>query len=349
MIMANKVIEKHSSVVNMGKPKLPTPAQLVYGQLAVNFADGYETISLKNSSDEIAVFKTKEQNDKIFINDAENLFVSFEDESDYISASKTYPAISWVDETQNLKYELTENQIEPRCNIKFKGGLDFPGHNIIKNIPDATIISALFANAKPFETLQIEGLEHKDMNIPQLFKDLGNAIPYITAILESGKEYKGYYKLFNKTQEISTSDLSPINYSMYWLGFAPITYIEIDETFQKQFWIIEEQAYMGPPLVYCPLQEIKFISPFILTGKQAMETVYYMVSGFMFNMTSAVTQDLLIKIPAQYQNTFGSPDDILYIEGNDYSSVTFWGVINAANRELETSGSQYRIRVETWK
>lgn len=86
--MANTIIEKHSSVVNKGLPKLPTVSQLVHGQLAVNFADGYETISLKNSNNEIAVFRTKEQNDKIFINDSANMFSSFETENEYISASK---------------------------------------------------------------------------------------------------------------------------------------------------------------------------------------------------------------------------------------------------------------------
>jgi hypothetical protein len=192
--------------------------------------------------------------------------------------------------------------------------------------------------------LQIEGIEHRDMNIPQLYKNLGSSVPSISAILEPGKVYEGYYKLYNKTREISTADQTPIQYSLYWLGYAPVTYIEIDEAFQKQFWIMEDESYAGLPLVYCPLQEVKFVSPFIPTGRWAFETTYYLVCGYLLNIDTA-DQDMIFRIPAKYESTFGSPDDILI----DYSSATFWGVINAANRELETSGSSFRIRVETWE
>lgn len=44
-----KIIHIHSNVSG----KLPTKDQIEYGELAVNYAKGSETISLKNSSDEI--------------------------------------------------------------------------------------------------------------------------------------------------------------------------------------------------------------------------------------------------------------------------------------------------------
>lgn len=37
-------------------PKLPKASQLEYGELAINFADGHETLSIKNSSNEIVTF-----------------------------------------------------------------------------------------------------------------------------------------------------------------------------------------------------------------------------------------------------------------------------------------------------
>ena len=58
---------KKSSVIENGLPKLPTAAQLELGELAINFADGYETLSIKNSNNEIVTFtndqywKDKEQ------------------------------------------------------------------------------------------------------------------------------------------------------------------------------------------------------------------------------------------------------------------------------------------------
>jgi hypothetical protein len=56
--MANKIIHKHSSVITEnGKAKLPSAGQLEYGEVAVNYADGVETISLKNSNNNIVEFK----------------------------------------------------------------------------------------------------------------------------------------------------------------------------------------------------------------------------------------------------------------------------------------------------
>lgn len=52
--MANKIILKRSAVVTTdGSPKLPTTEQLDYGEVALNYAEGVETFSIKNSSNEI--------------------------------------------------------------------------------------------------------------------------------------------------------------------------------------------------------------------------------------------------------------------------------------------------------
>ena len=47
-----------SNVVENDKPKLPTSDVLVDGELAVNYASGYETISLKNSDSNITTFSS---------------------------------------------------------------------------------------------------------------------------------------------------------------------------------------------------------------------------------------------------------------------------------------------------
>lgn len=47
-----------SNVVLEGKPKLPTSDVLVEGELAINYAEGYETISLKNSEGDIVMFSS---------------------------------------------------------------------------------------------------------------------------------------------------------------------------------------------------------------------------------------------------------------------------------------------------
>lgn len=47
------ILNKRSCVVTDGSPKLPTYDQLGYGEIAINYADGYETLSIRNSSDEV--------------------------------------------------------------------------------------------------------------------------------------------------------------------------------------------------------------------------------------------------------------------------------------------------------
>lgn len=56
--MSQKVLNKRSSVVTNGNPKLPTSEQIEYGEIAINFAEGYETLSIKNDEDEIVTFSS---------------------------------------------------------------------------------------------------------------------------------------------------------------------------------------------------------------------------------------------------------------------------------------------------
>lgn len=50
------VIHKNSNVVNDGSPKLPLAENIEYGEIAVNYAAGSETVSLKNSNNDIITF-----------------------------------------------------------------------------------------------------------------------------------------------------------------------------------------------------------------------------------------------------------------------------------------------------
>lgn len=58
--MKNKIIHKRSSTIIDGKAKLPEVEQLEYGEIAINYADGVETIVFKNDNDEIVEIKSNE-------------------------------------------------------------------------------------------------------------------------------------------------------------------------------------------------------------------------------------------------------------------------------------------------
>ena len=54
----NNISHKKSVVVENGRPKLPTQDQIVYGEIAINYAKDVETMSIKNNSDEIVTFSS---------------------------------------------------------------------------------------------------------------------------------------------------------------------------------------------------------------------------------------------------------------------------------------------------
>ena len=52
--MSRTVLNKRSNVVlEDGSPKIPTADQLNYGEIAINYASGVETLSTKNADDEV--------------------------------------------------------------------------------------------------------------------------------------------------------------------------------------------------------------------------------------------------------------------------------------------------------
>lgn len=50
--------KKSLQVEGSNQPKLPTPEQIEYGEIAVNYGDGVETLSIKNSSNNITTFSS---------------------------------------------------------------------------------------------------------------------------------------------------------------------------------------------------------------------------------------------------------------------------------------------------
>ena len=56
--MSNILLKRSNVVDASGNPKLPEASVLQYGELAVNYAAGAETLSIKNSNDEIVTFSS---------------------------------------------------------------------------------------------------------------------------------------------------------------------------------------------------------------------------------------------------------------------------------------------------
>jgi len=93
--MGQYLKNKRSSVVVNNAPKLPTSSQIDYGEIAINFAKGHETISVRNNNDEIVAFSSDSVLDKKYISSGAVVTAlagistdSFFDDAEYDSNTK---------------------------------------------------------------------------------------------------------------------------------------------------------------------------------------------------------------------------------------------------------------------
>ena len=118
-----KLLHIRSNVVENGEAKLPTSDQIEYGEIAINFADGHETISIRNSNDEIIKFS----NDTYF----ENIILDNE--------KVTAAALNDLDENKASKSELSdlEEIVDNKIDNVTISGISIVENNVA-DIPIAT-------------------------------------------------------------------------------------------------------------------------------------------------------------------------------------------------------------------
>lgn len=139
--MSQKVLNKRSSALVEGEAKLPTPQQLDYGEIAINFASGHETLSIKNSEDEIATFSSDayfeniiEENEYVTsmaLNDLNSRLVT--------SASQLVNDVGFITgytETDPTVPQWAKSQTKPSYTANEVGAL--PTGTTLDEIPDGT-------------------------------------------------------------------------------------------------------------------------------------------------------------------------------------------------------------------
>ena len=100
--MANTIIHKHSSVITDGQAKLPEKHQLEYGEIAINYAKGVETISFKNTENEIVEIKSSNYLEKIIEENEKIVASSLTDLDGRLNATQEI--------TDSLQNQLTDIQ-----------------------------------------------------------------------------------------------------------------------------------------------------------------------------------------------------------------------------------------------
>ena len=64
-IKSNQTVTASENGVSTVSPKLPTSSQILYGEIAINYAKGFEKLAIKNSNDEIVTFPTDQQIERV--------------------------------------------------------------------------------------------------------------------------------------------------------------------------------------------------------------------------------------------------------------------------------------------
>jgi len=77
-----KLLHLKSSVVNPnGTPKLPTSEQIELGEIAVNYADGHETLAIKNSNGDVVSF-SNDQTILDYVDSKDDVMIKYSGDSD---------------------------------------------------------------------------------------------------------------------------------------------------------------------------------------------------------------------------------------------------------------------------
>ena len=107
--MTNKNIEhlihKRSSQVVDNQPKLPTSEQIEYGEIAVNYSKGHETLSIKNSNNEIKTFSCDD-----------NILIDYH--KDETSVNPTVTINKDIRRSQIYEFTQTLNSLTVNCTNK---------------------------------------------------------------------------------------------------------------------------------------------------------------------------------------------------------------------------------------
>ena len=160
----DKVLHKRSNQLVEDAPKLPTPEQLEYGEIAINYASEKETISIKNANNEIVTFSSDKIIDKKLDAKADKTAIS--DMLTKTEASSTYAT----------KEELPDEYVLPIASSNLLGGIKIgaglsinPSTGVVSTTGGGVADSVDWNNitSKP-ETFKPEAHQHVSADITDL-------------------------------------------------------------------------------------------------------------------------------------------------------------------------------------
>ena len=200
---------KKSNVVENGAPKLPSAEKLLFGEIAINYAEGYETLSIKNSSENVVTFSSDNINEGKLDKVKQDLTQAVADEKARAEAKEGEVAQAVTDETAARQEEdgkLSQAVAGEKARAEGKEGeLE---QSIADNKAALEAEDAKLAQAVADEKTRAEGAEEK------LGEDLATAVSRLEGLIgdvEGGiagattitEKTDGYVKISASTDEVT--------------------------------------------------------------------------------------------------------------------------------------------------
>lgn len=195
-----KVLNKRSSALVDGKAKLPTASQIDYGEIAINFAKGKETISIKNSEDEIVTFSSDKHIENIIEENEYVVSQAINDINDRIPETTSDLTndsgfITGYTETDPTVPSWAKQSTKPTYTASEVGALSTGA--TLDNVPDGT-------NRKLSNYAT-----SSDMN-DAIEEVSGNIITYIDNKVSSVYTYKGSVANYSDLASITTKEAGDV-------------------------------------------------------------------------------------------------------------------------------------------
>lgn len=182
--MSITVLNKRSNVVlEDGSPKIPTADQLNYGEIAINYASGVETLSTKNADDEVVSVLINGMMQTI----GESLAMHEARNDNPHGVTKEQVGLGNVDNTSDVDKPISTAQqaeLDTKLNNAANGGV---ANNLTTNSSDVALSAAqgIVLNQKISKMTggAIENLQALENRLGAVEQEINEAISYIDGTL----------------------------------------------------------------------------------------------------------------------------------------------------------------------
>ena len=316
--MAKHLLHLKSSQLNEGKPKLPTPDTLSYGELAINYAANNETISLKNSNNEVVTFSSDSQQDGKYMAkghtvnakeiesnpvlngadiriDGYTVDTGLNEQLVIVETDTVNQALGKLEKHVNDNEEVTSkamNVLNNSCGFN-ENGIYEPSHEIIAQT--SNVSEALEALAKKITDVE-SGSTGTSINVVQEKGQSTSDVmsqKAVTDALTTIDAYTVNAKAINTNPVLNGADIKLDGYTID-TGTNETLAIATGDTVNKAFGKLEKHVYDNEEVTSKAINElnnscgfdenckVKFLSPYISAFQNVSDAMDYLANDLLY-------------------------------------------------------------------